>query len=90
MYYVTIYAKAAQKVVQRYNFFLIYANLFDKSYNQPTFLCESVIHVKVKPTRMTEWVSSYSFLQVVSLIFSIRWLFRHRLRTMLMDEPLTD
>ena len=57
---------------------------------EPTFLCESVIHVKVKPTRMTEWVSSYSFLHVVSDAFSMRWLFRHRLRTMLMDEPLTD
>lgn len=63
--------------------------LFNNRY-QPTFLCESVIHVKVKPTRIAEWVSSYSFLHVVSDAFSIRPLPRHRLRTMLMDEPLTD
>ena len=39
---------------------------------------------------MNEWVSSYSFRHVVSDAFSIRPLPRHRLRTMLMDEPLTD
>lgn len=35
-----------EKLLQRYTFFMIYANLFAKKCGEPTILCECVIHMK--------------------------------------------
>ena len=79
-----------EKLLQRYTFFMIYANLFAKKCGEPTFLCESVKCVKAKVPGVSRALSAYNFRHVVSLIFSIRLVARHRFSTMLMDEPLTD
>ena len=45
-----------EKLLQRYTFFMIYANLFAKKCGEAIILCESVICVKEKAPRFASMV----------------------------------